>query len=178
MKSLLRKPRSDSALNRLPKDRQEALVEFAATHSLAQTADWLRKDGVTVPRLGSLSQWLLVQRLRQQLRLNAAAVQTILQNLQASDPEGHKWDPELVQRAGQAFFSAMAVQQQNPNIWNMTQRLALLKEELSFEQSKFKESLRSKLRLGLDVIAEAFRENPQAMKLYEQACALIDAEVK
>jgi len=59
----------------------------------------------------------------------------------------------------------------------MTQRLALKKEQLLLEQSKFRESLQSKLRMGLELIAEAFRDNPQAMTFYEQACALIDTEV-
>jgi len=32
----------------------------------------------------------------------------------------------------------------------------------------------SKLKLGLELIAEAFSDNPQARKLYEQACEMID----
>jgi hypothetical protein len=39
-----------------------------------------------------------------------------------------------------------------------------------------KPDARSKLRMGLDTIAEAFRENPQAFKLYEQATQLIDPD--
>ena len=60
----------------------------------------------------------------------------------------------------------------------MTQRLALLREQLALEQSRLKESLRTKLRMGLDPVAEAFQDNPQAMMLYDQARALIDTETK
>jgi hypothetical protein len=174
----LRNPRGDSPLNRLPTERQEALVEFAATHRLAEAVAWLGQEGVIVDNT-TLSGWLSAQRLRQQLRFNAAAVQSMIHKAQSgSKANRRKWDPEEVQRVGQVFFSEMALQQQDPSIWNMTQRLALIKERLGIEQSKFKESLRSKLRLGLDAVAEAFRENPQAMMLYEQARALIDTETK
>jgi hypothetical protein len=178
MNALLKKPRPDSPLNRLPAERQEQLCEFAAAHRLDETVAWLLKDGVTTS-CSSLSKWLCIQRLRQQLRVNAAAIQTLVKSVKsASKAEGGDWDEEGIQRAGQAFFSAMAVAQQDPHIWNMTQRLALVKEQLSLEQSKLKESLRTKLRMGLEAVAEAFRDNPQAMLLYEQARALIDAETK
>lgn len=172
------KPRGDSPLNRLSLKRQDALFDFASVHTLAESVAWLRKSRVATSTR-SLSIWLSVQRLRRQLRLNEAAVQTVVTKLQAiSEAEGPKWDPEEVQRAGQAFFSGLAVEQQDPRIWHITQRLALEREQLALEQARFKESLRTKLRMGLEVIAEAFRENPQAMKFYERACALIDSEVK
>ena len=174
----LRKIRSDAKLGRLPAERQEALYEFAASHSLTETVAWLRQEGISIS-WGPLSRWLTCQRLRQQLRLNEAAVQLLLKSVRsAAQSKGCKWDEDQLQRAGQAFFSAMALAQQDPRIWNMTQRLALAKEQLALEQSKLKESLRTKLRLGLEAVAQAFRDNPQAMLLYEQARALIDAETK
>jgi hypothetical protein len=178
MELLTRKPRGDSPLNRLPAERQEALSQFGATHTLDETVAWLLKDEVITSR-SSLSSWLCAQRVRQQLRINAAAIQTLIKGVKsASRTKGCKWDEEEIQRAGQAFFSAMAVAHQDPRVWNMTQRLALAKEQLSLERSKLKESLRTKLRMGLDAVAEAFRQNPQAMRLYEQARALIDAETE
>jgi hypothetical protein len=178
MNDPLRKPRGDSKLNRLPTKRQDALIEFAATHTLLEARAWLRRQKVLVT-YQTLAVWLSSQRLRQQLHLNEAAVETHVEDVKsASEAEGRKCDPDEIQRIGQAFFSKLALEQQNPNIWNMTQRLALKKEQLLLEQSKFRESLRSKLRMGLELIAEAFRESPQARKFYEQACALIDTEVK
>jgi hypothetical protein len=37
-----------------------------------------------------------------------------------------------------------------------------------------KDSQRCKLKLGLELIAEAFRDHPEALKLYEQACQIFD----
>ena len=36
------------------------------------------------------------------------------------------------------------------------------------------DSQRSKLKLGLEVAAEAFRDHPEALKLCEQACEIVD----
>jgi len=172
-----KKPRGDSKLNRLPTEQQEALAEFLVTHKQVEAIAWLGEQKVEVNRQ-NLSVWLCAYRLRQQLHLIDAAVKTYQEDVKsAAKAEGRKCDPEELQRIGQAFFSKLALQQQNPSIWNMTQRLALKKEQLMLEESKFKESLRSKLRMGLELIAEAFRDNPQAMEFYEQACALIDTEV-
>ena len=40
-----------------------------------------------------------------------------------------------------------------------------------------KDSQRSKLKLGLELIAEAFRDDPKARKLYEQACKIIGVDL-
>jgi hypothetical protein len=52
------------------------------------------------------------------------------------------------------------------------------REDQRFEQEKFKESLRDKLQAGLDAVAEAFKGNAEAMKLYQQARAMISRETK
>ena len=77
-----RKPDGRSQLNRLSKDRQAAVADYAATHTLPETIEWLNKD-----------------------------------------------------------------------------------------------SQRSKLKLGLEVIAEVFRDHPEALKLYEQACKIIGLDL-
>ena len=165
-------------MNRLPAKRQEALCDYGARHTLKETVARLGRGGVIISH-SSLSEWLCVQRLRHQMRLNGAAIQTLIKGVKsASKTKDCEWDEESIQRAGQVFFSAMALQQQDPRVWNMTQRLALVKEQLALEESKLKESLRTKLRMGLDAVAEAFRENPQAMRLYEEARGLIEAETR
>jgi hypothetical protein len=42
--------------------------------------------------------------------------------------------------------------------------------------TKHKDAQRSKVKLGPDLIAEAFRDNPQALKIYEQACDMSDVD--
>jgi hypothetical protein len=47
---------------------------------------------------------------------------------------------------------------------------------LEHARTKFKESLRSKLEAGLDELAESFKGNAEALKLYQQARAMISRE--
>lgn len=48
----------------------------------------------------------------------------------------------------------------------------------AFEETKFKEALKSKLESGLDALAEAVKHNAEAMKLYAQIRELIARETK
>jgi hypothetical protein len=51
-------------------------------------------------------------------------------------------------------------------------------QALEFDREKFKESLRTKLEAGLDAVAAAFKGNTEAMKLYQQARAMISRETR
>jgi hypothetical protein len=165
-----KKPRGDSPLNRLGPDRQQAIADFADTHTLDETVKWLRDDGFSTSRT-ALSDWLSAWRLGAQLRRNESTVETVLREIKNPD-----WTPDQVQRAGQAFFSALALDQQDPKGWFLTQQLALKKEQLAFDQARFKEGLRTKLQAGLDAVAEAFKDNVPAMELYRQARAMVNKE--
>ncbi|MDB6109775.1 MAG: hypothetical protein JWR69_1525 [Pedosphaera sp.] len=46
------------------------------------------------------------------------------------------------------------------------------------EQTRFAESMRTKLQSGLDAVAQAFKGKPEAMKLYQQARAMIARETQ
>ncbi len=167
-----RKPRSDSPLNRLTPDRQQAVIEYLETHGTLETVAWLRQDGVhTNP--SSLGAWRSSFLVGAQLRRNEAAVETMVSHLRTEHPD---WTPAQVQELGQAFFSGLAIEQQDPKGWFLTQQLALKKEQLAFDRDRFKEALRTKLQSGLDAVADAFRGNTQAMDLYRQARALVDKE--
>ncbi len=93
-----------------------------------------------------------------------------------------KWDPGLtparLQRLGQMVFSRLALEQEDVRAWAIVQRLELQREQFDFAVAKYKETLRSKLRAGLEVLAQAFKQNPEAMKFYEQARALILKETE
>jgi len=121
-----RKPDGRSQLNRLSKDRQAAVADYAA----------------------------------------------LVRNLRAAKPA---WTPDEVRQAAQAFFEALALDRQETRLWALTQRLDLRRAQLELTTAKHKESRRSKLRMGLDAVAEAFRHHPEAHKLYEQAVKLIGA---
>jgi hypothetical protein len=128
-----RKTRSDSVLGSLPPARQEAIAAYALEHSLAETLAWLRSDGVQSSQ-AALSVWLSSWRLEQQMRSNEAAVQTLLDRFKLSKPEA---SPQEIQDVGQAFFNALAIQQQDPKVWAMTQNLQLKRDELELSRDKF-----------------------------------------
>lgn len=131
-----KKPRSDATLKTLPAARQQEIEDYALAHSIKATVAWLLADGVETSD-GAVSGWLSSRRLSAQLNRNASVVETLLQNLAATRPD---FTPEQLHLAGQAFFSAMAVEQQNPDIWTATQRLQLdrdsAKTRAEFEREK------------------------------------------
>jgi len=223
-----RKPDGRSQLNRLSKDRQAAVADYAARHTLPETVEWLKSPGwppdrraasqTTAPATPSppaqltgtpvspaavasaqpalaaiasaqaappaqpqgisvsrsaLARWLSGYRMRDQCAQNRHTVAALVKDLRAARPA---WTPGEVHQAAQAFFEALALHRQETRLWALTQRLDLRRAQLELATAKHKESRRSKLSMGLDTIAEAFRENPQALKLYEQARELVEPD--
>ena len=85
-------------------------------------------------------------------------------------------DPRQIQAIGQAFFTLLALEQQDPKAWFLLQQLQLRKQRLAFHETRWREALRTKLEYGLDAVAESLKANPQAMDLYLQARSLIEKE--
>lgn len=136
------KPRSDSALKTLPAIRQEAIADYARDHSLQDTVAWLRADGCKTSK-SALSDFLSWHGLQAQLRKNELTVETLLADLARENPD---WDPEKIQTVGQNFFTALALQQQDPQVWVATQRLNLdqvsAKTRFEIEKQKLGQSER------------------------------------
>ncbi len=128
-----RKPRADSVLKTLPPARQGAIAEHLRDHTLEETRAWLAADGLKT-NTDALSQFLSWHSLQGQLRKNESTVETLLANLQQENPD---WSPEQIQVAGQSFFTALAMQQQDPKQWYLIQQTALKKEQLSLDRQKF-----------------------------------------
>lgn len=76
----------------------------------------------------------------------------------------------------QAYFEALATG--NYKLGLATAKVNLKEKDQAFEETKFKEALRTKLQAGLDVVAEAFKKNPAAMKFYQEARELILRETQ
>ena len=131
-----RKTRSDAKLGTLPEDRQSVIADYARTHSLAETLAWLRADGLQTSE-GALSTWLSSYRLSQRLGRNESTVETLLRQLQTTRPD---WTADQLHSAGQAFFSALAIDEQDADVWTATQRLNLDRESaktrFEFEREK------------------------------------------
>lgn len=127
-----KKPRADSKLKTLPEERQAVIAEYALGHSLAETVAWLREDGL-VTSGAALSEFLSWHRLSHQLKRNESTVAQLLSHLRQ---ERGMSDEEL-QKAGQAFFSALAIEQQDSKAWFLSQQTALKKEQLNLDRQKF-----------------------------------------
>jgi len=126
------KPRSDSKLKTLPEERQAEIADFAQSHSLAETRDWLHKGGVDCS-ISSLSQFLSWFRITEQLARNRATVQTLLEEVSKQDSSVAA---ARIDELGHLFFAAQALERQDPRSWYLGQRLALRKVQLMLETEK------------------------------------------
>ncbi len=127
------KPRADSKLKTLPAERQAAIAEHARDHTLAETVKWLGDDGLKTSS-AALSEFLSWYSLRAQLARNESTVDTLLAGLAKDHPD---WDPEKIQTVGQSFFTALALQQQDPKQWFLIQQTQMKREQLALDKNKF-----------------------------------------
>lgn len=132
------KPRSDSKLKTLPAERQADI--FARMNlpvkqggGIANVLEWLRKDGLQTSA-GALSEFYSWYSLQQQFSRNESTVEVLLEKFKEADPNA---TPEKILQMGQAFFSALALEQQDPKVWFLTQQIGLKKEQLSLDKKKF-----------------------------------------
>jgi len=133
------KPRADSPLKTLPEPRQDEIAEYLREHTLKDTRAWLAQDGfkTSITALSLFGTW---HATRRQLARNDATVQALLQDLKTANPD---WTPDQINQAGQAFFTALAIQQQDPRGWASAQAIALKRSEQQLNREKF-EHLKSK----------------------------------
>ncbi len=115
-----RKPRGDSVLKTLPPERQSALAEHAAAHTLAETVSWLSADGVETSS-AALSQFLSWFLLRQQLERNNSTVREMLAELKREQPD---LSDDQMFRVGQMYFTALAIEQKDSLSWKRAQDAA------------------------------------------------------
>ena len=152
MSATNRKPDARCPLNRLPPSQQDAVAEFAASHSLTQTVRWLndparlapspadpndRPDPDQPPCLSlsrsALSNWLADYRTRHQIAENRAAITALLEHAASRKTVV---DPDQLRQAGDYFFAAIALCNQDPNLWIRIQREILQCRRLDFDITK------------------------------------------
>jgi hypothetical protein len=119
-----KKPRSDSPLKTLPEARQTAIAEFARDHSLKETRAWLAADGFKTSE-AALSLWLSSRRLSAQLAQNESVIEQILADLKSQNPALSEVE---LQKAGQMFFTALAIEQGDSLSWKRAQEVRLKHE--------------------------------------------------
>ena len=133
----LRKSRADAKLKTQPEERQTEIVEYALIHTLANTREWLREGGLSV-NIKTLRDFLCFYRIQQQMALNECTVKTMLGELAKRQPTQ---TPEQLEQLGQAFFTKMALEQQDQRGWFLTQQLALKKGKLELDWQKYRDQV-------------------------------------
>lgn len=130
-----RKPRSDSVLKTLPSGTQEIVAGYAAAHSLAETVDWLKTSRGITTSVAALSGFLAWWQLEQRLSRNQTVVETLITDLHRQHP---KLPTDQLFDIGQSFFSALAIETQDPRVWVGTQRLALKQQQMALDERRLK----------------------------------------
>jgi hypothetical protein len=77
-----------------------------------------------------------------------------------------------------SYAIAALIQEEHPGFGLKVVSADLKDKDSTFEQAKYAEALKSKLKAGLDAVAEAFKAHPESMKLYQQARAMIERQVR
>lgn len=128
-----RKPHADAKLKTLPEARQSAIIEFMRDHKHPETIAWLKADGISVSG-GTLTRFWQWWHLRQRLARNESTVTELLDDLKASNSN---LSEEEMFVAGQKFFSALAIAEEDADAWAKAQKAARDKEGLKLERQKF-----------------------------------------
>ena len=166
----MRKPNSNAVLKTLPDERQATISEYARDHSIEQTVAWLAGDGIETST-GALSNFLSWYGLQRQLTRNASTVETLLAEARKANPT---WTPSQIEQAGQSFFSALALEQQDVKTWFLTQQLGLKREQLRLDREKFEllaaeKMLDKALRQKADEINSSNMSNADKIAAMRQA---------
>jgi hypothetical protein len=101
-----RKVRPESVIGTMPKERQEAVAEYARTHTLKATQEWLAGEGVNLS-VTSISQWLAARRWHEQFKLCNADVAGFAEQVKNFAPDVDESDLELF---GNLLFQLQAIQ--------------------------------------------------------------------
>jgi len=161
----MRKANSLSVLKTLPSERQDAIAEHLAGHSLVDTAAWLKADGIKTSR-SSLSEFGSWYALRQQLTHNASTVETLLEELKRGNPS---MTHEQMDEAGQLFFTTLAIEQRDSLTWKRVQsdKRAAFRDQLESRRIAVLEKKAAQLDQVQKVVAQQLSPEEQKARLKE-----------
>ncbi len=144
-----RKISPNAVLKNLSDEKQAAIIEYMdgktgkKGHTLAETVAWLQRSGIqtTITSLSRFRVWYLVRR-----KLDAHEVST-LEVVRECKRRGWIKTAEEERTAGQIFFNRMALDQQDPKLWGLMQRINLFtdkvvldKKKMELESQKYKDT--------------------------------------
>lgn len=123
----------DAKLKTLPEERQATIIDFMRTHKEAETLSWLREDGVSTSG-GALSAFWSWYHLQLRLQKNEQTVSQVLQDLKSNNSS---LSPEELEKAGQRFFEALAIAEEDSLTWKRVQDSKLKLGVLELSRQKF-----------------------------------------
>ena len=133
--SAIKKPRSDSPLRTLPEDAQAEVILLLKAKPQSEVRAAVRSKHGFAPSDAALSGFWSWWHLRHQLARNEAVAQTLVADLASQNPS---LTPDQLQEAGQAFFSALALEQQDAKAWADTQKIGIARAQLDLDRAKFR----------------------------------------
>ena len=154
------KPRSDARLQTLPRERQEAIADYARDHSIRETVAWLKEDGLDTSRT-ALSRFLSWWRLQEQFREDEATTEALLEQLRK---EGSGLSEEQLDELGQRTFSLLAIRREDPDTF-VKVRSARSKAVLEQEKLKLRREAEKRLGEGLKLQREKFQRETAELYL-------------
>lgn len=89
----------------LPEERQDAIAEYARSHTLSETLKWLRSDGLETSA-AALSGFLSWYSLRAEYRQDEATTEALLERLKEEVPG---LTEEQIDELGQRTFSLLSI---------------------------------------------------------------------
>src|SRR5262249_44929168 len=112
-----KKPRSDAHLKTLSEEKQAEIIEYLKTNPLQNTIRWLARSGIATSRSG-LSKFWKSWHLRQRLEHNKSTICQLLKDLKLANKN---LSEEELFEAGQKFFSALAISEEDSVTWKRAQ---------------------------------------------------------
>jgi len=138
-----RKPRSDCLLKNLSAEQQEAIADYGATHSIAETRDWIVQQHKLNPGRTAVFHFLSSWRMIEKRYGNRGAVHGLVTPIESDGPI---LSSEDLHHASQRHFAETIVNDSNVSAFNQSERTAVRREELEIRRQEV-EIQREELKL-------------------------------
>jgi hypothetical protein len=151
----MRKPYRNSLLKNLDADKQAAIMEYligidgVGGHTYAQTVKWLAVQGIHTNR-ERLKHFRLWYALREKLQeVEAASVEMA----KTCKENGWLKTAKEERDAAQVFFNRLAINERDPKLWSIVERLAIARDKVILDEMKFEFERKSKERAKAEGVA-------------------------
>lgn len=151
--STSKKIRGDSILGTLPPDRQSEIAEHAQAHTLKETCEWLKADGIKVSS-GALSTWLSSYSLRRRFQMADERTTIFMEQLARAKPSMPK---AQLEEWGATYFQTQAIAENDGELFatylkesRENKKLTLQAQQFTLERTKFETQFVEALRKALE----------------------------